>query len=114
MNDVRDRDEPEAAWDHVATGFAELGDLVRSGFKGAGKEGSKEELRQAWSGFITATQGLGQAVATSVNDPKLKAGAKQAFGSLVDAIGKTAKDMAATAGVRNRQDRQTEGERNPE
>lgn len=114
MDDVRDKDEPEAGWEHVATGFAELGDLLRSEFAGKGKEGSREELRRAWSGFVTAAQGLGQALATTVNDPEIRSGAKQAFGSLVDAIGATVKDAAAATGVRSRQARRAGEERTPE
>ena len=95
MEDVRGGDEPEASWDQVATGFAELGDLLRSGLEDPEKEGSREDLRQAWNGFVTAAQGLGQALATTVNDPEIVAGAKQAFGSLVDAIGTTVRDVAA-------------------
>ena len=107
MDDVRDHDDPEAAWEQVATGFAELGDLLRSGFADPEKEGSRDELRQAWSGFVTAAQGLGQAVATAVNDPEIRAGAKQTFGSLVDAIGATVRDVAAGTTTRTRNGRRT-------
>ena len=111
MDDVRGRDDPEAAWEQVATGFAELGDLLRSGFTDREEEGSREELRQAWNGFVSAVQGLGQAVAVTVNDPEIRAGAKQAFGSLVDAIGTTVQNVAAETAARARQSRRTEDER---
>lgn len=110
MDDVRGRDDPEAAWEQVATGFAELGDLLGSRLTDPEKEGSGEELRQAWNGFVTAAQGLGQAVATTVNDPEVRTGAKQALGSLVDAIGTTVRDIAAGTAARARQSRRTEHE----
>ena len=109
MDDVRDGEEPEAAWEQVATGFAELGDLLRSGIKDLEEEGSRDDLRRAWNGFVTAAQGLGQALATTVNDPEIRAGAKRAFGSLVDAIGTSVRDAAAETAARTRPGRRTEG-----
>ena len=108
MDDVRDDRSPEASWEQVATGFAELGDLLRSGFSESddGQGAPREELRQAWSGFVTAAQGLGQALATTVNDPELRVGAKQAFGSLVDAISATVRNAA----VRSRPSREADRE----
>ena len=112
MDGTRDDSRPEASWEQVATGFAELGDLLRSGFTNPEDRDSstREELRQAWSGFVVAAQGLGQAMATTVNDPEIRAGAKQAFGSLVDAIGATVRDTKRDAAARARQKHETEGE----
>lgn len=111
MDDARDERKPDASWEQVSTGFAELGDLLRSGFTDPeNRESSREELRQAWSGFVTAAQGLRQALATTVNDPEIRAGAKQALGSLVDAIGTTVRDTASGTATRARQMRATEDE----
>lgn len=99
MDDVKDGNSTENAWEQVGTGFAELGDLLRSGFADSEDRDSstREELRQAWSGFVTAAQGLGQAVATTVNDPEIRATIGKAVGSLVDAIGTTVRDTTARA-----------------
>lgn len=115
MDDVRDSGEPEAAWEQVATGFSELGDLLRSGLIDANNgESPREALRQAWNGFVTASVGLGQALAATVNDPEIRAGAKDAFGSLVDAIGTTVRDRASETATRARQGRRTGAERTVE
>ena len=107
MDDVRDDREPDAPWDQVATGFAELGDLLRSGFAGSdSRGGSREELRQAWAGFVSSAQDLGQALANTITDPEFRAGAKDVFGSLIDTIGVTVRDAAA--GARGRQARGTD------
>ena len=108
MDDVREDRRAEAPWEQVATGFAELGDLLRSGFKDPeNREKTREELRQAWTEFATAAQGLGQALATTVNDPDIRAGAKRAFGSLVEALETAVRDAAAGASTaaRSRQKR---------
>ena len=82
----------------MAAGFAELGDLLRSGFANPGsREKTKEELRRAWSEFAAATQGLGQALAGTVTDPEIRAGARKAFSSLAEAIDVTVRDVAGTA-----------------
>ena len=114
MDDVRDDRRAEASWEQVATGFAELGDLLRSGFTDPeNRERTREELRQAWSEFATAAQGLGQALATTVNDPEIRAGAKRAFGCLVEAMETAVKDVAAGASTAART-RQRRGPRDME
>lgn len=104
MDDVRDDRRTGSPWGEVATGFAELGDLLRSGFTDPGsRERSREELRRAWTDFATAAQGLGQALATTVNDPEIRAGARRAFGSLLEAIDSTVRDVAGGTTARARQ-----------
>lgn len=99
MDDVREGRGAEGSWEQVATGFAELGGLLGSGLTDdKNKEGpSWEELRQAWGDFVFAAQGLGQALSTTVRDPEVRKGAKDAFGSLVDAVGATVRSAAARA-----------------
>ena len=99
MDDVKDGNSTENAWEQAGTGFAELGDLLRSGFADSegGDGSSREELRQAWSGFVSAAQGLGQALATTVNDPEIRATVGKAVGPLVDAIGTTVRDTTVRA-----------------
>jgi len=88
----------------VAAGFAELGDLLRSGFADPGsRERTREELRRAWSEFAAAAQGLGQALAGTVTDPEIRAGARKAFGSLAEAIDVTVRDVASSTAARARQ-----------
>ena len=99
MDDVRESRGAEGSWEQVATGFAELGGLLGSGLTDdKSKDGpSWEELRQAWGDFVFAAQGLGQALSTTVRDPEVRKGAKEAFGSLVDAVGATVRSAAARA-----------------
>lgn len=99
MDDVREGRGAEGSWEQVATGFAELGGLLGSGLTDdKSKDGpSWEELRQAWGDFVFAAQGLGQALSTTVRDPEVRKGAKEAFGSLVDAVGATVRSAAARA-----------------
>ena len=99
MDDVREGRGAEGSWEQVATGFAELGGLLGSGLTDdKSRDGpSWEELRQAWGDFVFAAQGLGQALSTTVRDPEVRKGAKEAFGSLVDAVGATVRSAAARA-----------------
>ena len=99
MADVREGGDPEACWEQVATGFAELGGLLGSGLvddKEAGGS-AREELRRSWGGFVSAAQGLGQALAATARDPEVRKGAKEAFGSLVEAVEATVRNAAARA-----------------
>ncbi len=99
MEDVREGGDPEVSWEQVATGFAELGGLLGSGLvddKEAGGS-TREELRRSWGGFVSAAQGLGQALAATARDPEVRKGAKEAFGSLVDAVEATVRNTAARA-----------------
>ncbi len=102
MDDSREDNRPEAFWEQLSTGFAELGDLMRSGLTDLqDRDGpAREELRQAWGDFASASQRLGLALAATVRDPELRTGAKQAFGSIVDVVGTTVRNAAA----RTRQD----------
>ena len=90
---------PEALREQLSTGFAELGDLLRSGLTDlSDRDGpAREELRQAWSDFAAASQRLALALATTVRDPELRTGARQALGSIVDAVGTAARNAAARA-----------------
>ena len=90
---------PEALREQLSTGFAELGDLLRSGLTDlSDRDGpAREELRQAWSDFAAASQRLALALATTVRDPELRAGARQALGSIVDAVGTAARNAAGRA-----------------
>ena len=100
----------EPSWDQVATGFAELGDLIGSEFCG-GTEGdapAANDLRRAWRSFVSAAQDLGQALAITVNDPELRAGTKRAVTSLVDAVGATVRDAARRTAGRARTGTDTE------
>lgn len=106
MDDVRGDREPDAPWEEVAAGFAELGDLLRSGFADPGsREKTRGELRRAWSEFAGAAQGLGQALGGTVTDPEIRAAARKAFGSLADAIDVTVRDVACSTAARARQRR---------
>lgn len=110
MNEGESDRRTEPSWDQVATGFAELGDLIGSEFSG-GKEGdapAANDLRQAWRSFVSAAQDLGQALALTVNDPDVRAGTKRAVTSLVDAVGATVRDTARKAAGRARPGRDTE------
>ena len=46
---------------------------------------------------MSAAQGLGQALAATARDPEVRKGAKEAFGSLVDAVEATVRSAAARA-----------------
>lgn len=99
MEDVREGGDLEGSWEQVATGFAELGGLLGSGLvddKDAGGS-TREELRRSWGGFVSAAQGLGQALAATARDPEVRKGAKEAFGSLVEAVEATVRSAAARA-----------------
>ena len=108
MNDQREQPKPEGSWEERSAGFAELGDLLRSGFKD-GDEGpaAGAELRSAWSGFVDAARDLGQALAATANDPEVRASMKSAVQSLVDTVGAAARDAADTVGNAAERVRQT-------
>lgn len=109
MDDVRENRRSDTPWEGVATGFAELGDLLRSVFGDPeNRERTREEIRHAWSEFAAAAQGLGQALTVAVDDPEIRAGAKKAFGSLVEAIDATVRDVASGTAARARQRRGTD------
>ena len=94
----------------MATGFAELGDLLRSGFADQeDQEDAGEGLREAWTEFASAAQGLGLALVTTINDPEIRAGARRAFGSLVDAIDATVRDVSANTAAWARQKGDSDG-----
>lgn len=99
MEDVREGGGPERSWEQVATGFAELGGLLDSSLADDKEAGgsAREELRRSWGGFVSAAQGLGQALAATARDPEVRKGAKEAFGSLVDAVESTVRSAAARA-----------------
>ena len=105
MSDEREQSNPEGSWEEGSTGFAELGDLLRSGFSDGSEGGSAAgtELRSAWSGFVDAARDLGQALAATANDPEVRASVKNAVQSLADAVGTAARDAAGTAAERVRQ-----------
>ena len=72
MTEEREHSKPAGSWEEGSTGFAELGDLLRSGFS-EGRDGGPAtgaELRSAWSGFVDAARDLGQALAATANDPR--------------------------------------------
>ena len=103
VDDSREDNRPEAFWEQLSTGFAELGDLMRSGLTDLqDRDGpAREELRQAWGDFASASQRLGLALARDRSrPPSYGLGAKQAFGSIVDVVGTTVRNAAA----RTRQD----------
>ena len=99
MKGYKEDSRPEALREQLSTGFAELGDLLRSGLTDlSDRDGpAREELRQAWNDFAAASQRLALALATTVRDPELRAGARQALGSIVDAVGTAARNAAARA-----------------
>ena len=103
----KDREHPkrEGSWEEGSTGFAELGDLLRSGFSDGRDGGSAAgaELRSAWSGFVDAARDLGQALAATANDPEVRAAMKSAMQTVVETVGTAARDVAGTAAERVRQ-----------
>ena len=100
VSDQKERPEREGSLEDGSTGFAELGDLLRSGFKDAGEgPAAGAELRSAWSGFVDAARDLGQALAATANDPEVRATVKNAVQSLVDTVGTAARDAADTVGT---------------
>ena len=99
MKGSKEDSRPEALREQLSTGFAELGDLLRSGLTDlSDRDGpAREELRLALNDFAAASQRLALALATTVRDPELRAGARQALGSIVDAVGTAARNAAARA-----------------
>lgn len=112
MSKEKEHPGREGSLEEASTGFAELGDLLRSGFKDGG-EGSAAgaELRSAWSGFVDAARDLGQALAATANDPEVRASVKNAMQSLVDTVGTAARDAAETVGTAARDAAGTAAER---
>ena len=104
MSDVsndREDPKPDGSWEEDTTGFAELGDLLRSEVRGDGSPTSAE-LRSAWSSFVEAARDLAQAVAATANDPEVRAAVKNAAQSLVETVGTAARDAATSATERVR------------
>ena len=112
MSKEKEHPGREGSLEEASTGFAELGDLLRSGFKDGG-EGSATgaELRSAWSGFVDAARDLGQALAATANDPEVRASVKNAMQSLVDTVGTAAREAAETVGTAARDAAGTAAER---
>ncbi len=113
MSDKREQSKAEGSWEEGSTGFAELGDLLRSGFSDGRGDGSATgaELRSAWSGFVDAARDLGQALAATANDPEVRASVKNAVQSLADTVGTAARDAADTVGTAARDAAGTAAER---
>ena len=112
MSDEKERPEREESVEDRSTGFAELGDLLRSGFKDDGEgPAAGTELRSAWSSFVDAARDLGQALAATANDPEVRASVKSAVQSLVDTVGTAARDAADTVGSAARDAAGTAAER---
>ena len=101
MSNDRKDPKPDGSWDEDTTGFAELGDLLRSGVRDEGSA-SSAELRSAWSSFVDAARDLAQAVAATANDPEVRAAVKNAAQSLVETVGTAARDAATSATERVR------------
>ncbi len=112
MSKEREHPRREGSWEEVSTGFAELGDLLRSGFKDGGEgPAARAELRSAWSGFVDAARDLGQALAATANDPEVRASVKSAVQTLVETVGTAARDAADTVGTAARDAAGTAAER---
>lgn len=110
MSDERERPRREGSLEDDSTGFAELGDLLRSGFKDGGEGPTAgAELRSAWSSFVDAARDLGQALAATANDPEVRASVKSAVQSLADTVGTAARDAADTVGTAARDAADTVG-----
>lgn len=111
MSNDREETKPDGSWEEETTGFAELGDLLRSGVQDEGSPASAE-LRSAWSSFVEAARELAQAVAATANDPEIRASVKSAAHSLVETVGTVARDAANTAAerVRSTAERTRKGE----
>ncbi len=94
MSDARGDDQTDAAeaWSEVTTGFVDLGTRLRDFFDSAPDEEDNDEMRSAWDDFTDAAQRLGRSVTTAFQDEEVQEGAKRAFGTLVDAVGKTVRE----------------------
>lgn len=105
MSKEREHAKRDGSWEEGSTGFAELGDLLRSGFSDGrdGRSAAGAELRSAWSGFVDAARDLGQALAATANDPEVRAAMKSAMQTVVETVGTAARDVADTAAERVRQ-----------
>ena len=101
MSNDREDPKPDGSWEEETTGFAELGDLLRSGVQDDGSPAGAE-LRSAWSSFVEAARDLAQAVAATANDPEIRASVRSAAHSLVETVGTVARDAANTAAERVR------------
>lgn len=112
MSKEKEQPRRDGSLEEVSTGFAELGDLLRSGFKDGGEgPAARAELRSAWSGFVDAARDLGQALAATANDPEVRASVKSAMQSLVETVGTAARDAADTVGTAARDAAGTAAER---
>ena len=89
MDDARGDEEADAAeaWQDVTTGFVDLGTRLRTFFEGAPDTETGDEMRTAWAGFSEAAKGLSVSVTAAFQDSEVQESAKNAFGTLVDAIG---------------------------
>ena len=96
MNDENSAPRSEGSWEEETTGYAELGDLLRSGVRD-GEDGAGAELRSAWAAFVDASRSLGQAIAATAGDPEVRASVKEAVQSAVATVGAAAADAAETA-----------------
>ena len=94
MSDARGDDQADAgdAWGDVTAGFVDLGTRLRGYFDAVPDDEAGDEMRSAWTEFTEAAQRLGRSVTTAFQDEEVQEGAKKAFGTLIDAVGKTVRD----------------------
>ena len=73
----------------LRSGFVDLGNRLRSYFDTAPDDEAGNEMQDAWGEFTSAAQRLGRSVTSAFQDQEVQDGAKNAFSSLVDAVGKS-------------------------
>ena len=76
--------------------FVILGNQLRSYFDNGPDDESGAEVRTAWDEFTAAAQRLGRSVTSAFQDEDVQEGAKQAFGTLIDAVGRSVQDAGVT------------------
>ena len=94
MDDARGDEGADASevWGDVTTGFVELGNRLRTFFDAASDDEAGNEIRNAWGEFTIAAQRLGRSMTSAFQDEEVQEGAKNAFGSLIDAVGQSVRE----------------------
>lgn len=98
-----DDDVTRQAWSKVTSDFSQLGTKVKAFFEHDEDErGAGEDAQEAIQDLVAAAERAGRSVAAAFRDPDVQQQVKTALGSLIEAIGASAKEIGDRMGATER------------